>query len=281
MIVAFNNDQTLRQNLLASPAIGDKCQVITKQGFSCAGQALNAGIAEAAHEVMVFAHQDIILPPGWTSDLDRAISILSEEDPNWGVVGMAGVENNPRQEFRGYCYSTGLRTILGQPFPKPVAVASLDEIVLVVRRSSGLKFDEKLPGFHLYGTDMCLEAKRRGMQSYVASAFCIHNTNGIQYLPADFWRGYFYLRDKWFGELPVQTCCTTITKWCAPAMDRIARDLAHRAFSPRKVGRRWEDVEALRESVLREREALESAQAPPFARATQSAFGRKNSEANV
>ncbi len=281
MIVASNNDRTLRSNLLASPVIGDQCQVIAKQGFASAGKAYNAGISEAAHELLVFAHQDVILPPGWTSDLDRAVAALAEADPGWGVLGVAGVESTRRQEFRGYCYSTGLQTILGQPFPKPVEVVSLDEIVLVLRRSSGLKFDEQLPGFHLYGTDICLEAKRLGMRSYVASAFCIHNTNGIQYFPQDFWRGYFYLRNKWPGELPIHTCCTTITKWCTPAMNRIARDTAHRVLWPRKVGKRWEDVGALRAAVQQERDALESAQKPSLAAAAPGTYGHHNREANV
>lgn len=281
LIVASNNDRTLRNNLLASPVIGDQCQVIAKHGFASAGKAYNAGISEAAHELLVFAHQDVILPPGWTSDLDRALAALAETDPDWGVLGVAGVESTPRWEFRGYCYSTGLRTILGQPFSKPVDVISLDEIVLVLRRSSGLKFDEQLPGFHLYGTDICLEAKRRGMRSYAASAFCIHNTNGIQFFPQDFWRGYFYLRDKWSSELPVRTCCTTITKWCGPAMDRIARDTAHRLFWSRKVGKRWEDVGALRAAVQQERETLESAQEPSLAAAARNAYGHHSRQANV
>ncbi len=281
LIVATNNHRTLRENLLASPVIGDKCQVITKSGFASAAKACNAGIADAAHELLVFAHQDVILPPGWTSDLDRAIAVLSEEDPNWGVLGMAGVELAPPHEFRGYCYSTGLQTILGQPFSHPVEVASLDEIVLVIRRSSGLQFDEQLPGFHLYGTDLCLEARRRGMKSYAASAFCIHNTNGIQSLPLDFWRGYFFMRSKWSRELPVPTCCTTITKWAWPAWDRIVRDAARRAFSPRKVGKRWDDVAALRERALHEREALESAPRPSFDPAARETYGREKSNVNV
>ena len=79
LIVASNDDRTLRNNLLASPVIGDQCQVIAKQGFASAGKAYNAGISEAAHELLVFAHQDVILPPGWTSDLDRALAALAEQ----------------------------------------------------------------------------------------------------------------------------------------------------------------------------------------------------------
>jgi GT2 family glycosyltransferase len=244
LIVAVNNERVLQQTLLASPAIDETCQVITKQGYSCAGKAYNAGIEEARHDLLVFAHQDVYLPHNWISNLECALTQLASDDPNWAVLGAFGVAKGHAAELRGYCYSTGLRRVLGAPFPKPIAAQSLDELVLVVRRSSGLRFDEDLPGFHLYGTDVCLQAERQGMGSYIVSAFCIHNANGIRYLPADFWRAYFYLRRKWWEALPVTTCCTTLTKWCVPVAHRLALELKRR-LRPVQVGTRCDDVDRL------------------------------------
>jgi len=257
LVVAVSNDRVLQTNLLASPAIDARCQVITKRGFPSASKAYNSGIAEARHEIIVFAHQDVHFPRDWTTNIERALSRLAVEDPNWGVLGVVGMEKD-LQEVTGYCYSTGLQMFVGKPFSRLVEARSLDEIVLVIRRSSGLTFDEGLPGFHLYGTDICLEAEKRKLKSYAASAFCIHNTNGIKSFPMDFWRAYFYLRRKWRGVLPIQTCCTKITRWAGPAMGTIARDFAHRVLSPRKVGRRWEDPDRLYQVVERERTELGS-----------------------
>jgi hypothetical protein len=85
-----------------------------------------------------------------------------------------------------------------------------------IRKSSNLRFDERLPGYHMYGTDICLEARRRGMKSYVIPAFCIHNTNGYRMLPLQFWRSYLFMRKKWRSELPIATSCTEITFGCWP-----------------------------------------------------------------
>jgi len=57
-----------------------------------------------------------------------------------------------------------------------VTVQTLDEIVLIFRRDSGLSFDETLPHFHFYGTDICMRAAEQGRQCYAISAFCVHNT---------------------------------------------------------------------------------------------------------
>ncbi len=40
----------------------------------------------------------------------------------------------------------------------PARVATLDELLLIVKRDSGLRFDPAL-GFHLYGADICIQAR--------------------------------------------------------------------------------------------------------------------------
>jgi hypothetical protein len=257
LVVAVNNDRVFETTLLASPSVDRRCQVIPKRGFSSTGSAYNSGLAEAQNEIVAFAHQDIFFPRHWTEQIQRAVTRLETQDPNWGVLGLVGVSRDT-QDVRGYCYSTGLQRFVGKPFENVVEVRSLDEIVLIVRRSSGLTFDSNLPDFHLYGTDICLEAEKRGLKCYAASAFCIHNTNGIKSFPPGFWRSYFYLRRKWWDRLPVQTCCTTITKSGFPAYERMFEDWAHRVLRPRQVGSRWEDVESLRKFVEQQQSKWES-----------------------
>jgi len=94
-------------------------------------------------------------------------------------------------------------------------------MIIIMRRDSALRFDEKLPGFHLYGTDICSEAEVRGMRSYVLPCFAFHNSVGIQYLPLSFWQAYLYLRNKWQQKLPIKTPCTTITYGCMPIIKHL------------------------------------------------------------
>lgn len=245
LIVAVNNEEVLKQTLLASPAVDSSCQVIPMTGYKSAAEAYNAGLKRADHELVVFAHQDVYLPGDWLTQVDRAVTQLNRTDPEWGVLGLFGVQDNPEGTKVGYCYSTGLGLTLGAPFSCPIEATSLDELVLIVRRSSNLSFDERLPGFHFYGTDICLTARELLMKSYIISAFCIHNSNGIQYFPREFWRGYAYMRNKWRNVLPVTTCCTRITASWVTAARRILKDMASRVLNSHRPGRRCDDVQAL------------------------------------
>ena len=126
--------------------------------------------------------------------------------------------------------------------PGSAEVRTLDEVVLLVRKSSGIRFDPKLDGFHFYGTDICLEASQRGLKCYAIPAFCFHNSNAYGLFPHSFWEGYFYMRRKWRSVLPVKTPCIEIkrslgpfllgTLWRACWLKKSRRPLARRVANP-------------------------------------------------
>jgi hypothetical protein len=246
LVAAVNDEEVLRQTLLRSPDLEARCQIILKRGFPSAPLAYNAGMAEAAHEVLIFVHQDVYLPRGWMADLWRALEKLASLDSDWGVLGVYGVATDGHKA--GHVYSTGLGGVLGEPFTQPLEATSLDELLLVTRRSANLRFDEELPGFHLYGADICFQAARRGLKSYIIPAFCVHNSNGIPYLPKAYWRSYFYMRRKWWAHLPLETTCTRITQGYGPVLESFWSALRH-SIVPIKVGARSPDPELVYRSL--------------------------------
>ena len=247
LVVAVNDEHVFQNTLLRSPAIDERCQVIVERGFDSAGKAYNAGLRDAKHDVVVFCHQDVYLPDDWTSNLERALERLDLKDPNWGVLGVAGIDR--QGEFVGHVHSTGLKRTLGGPFNGEVKTLSVDELLFVVRRSSGLSFDESVPGFHLYGTDICLEARRRGLWSYIIPAFCIHNSVGVRFLSRAFWCSYMYMRTKWWSDLPITTCCTTLTKFCWPVLQYIIVRTRDRLVGSINPGQRSSDPGLLYKSI--------------------------------
>lgn len=236
LIVPANDPVVLNNTLLRSPAIDEHCEVIIKRAHECAGKAFNEAIEQARGELLVFAHQDVYLPQGWKENLDRAIGQVAARDGRWAVLGPVGVADD--HEIRGHIYSTGLGDYVGEPFSEPCEAATLDELLLVLRRSAGLRFDDELPGFHLYGADICLEARRRGLGAYIVPAFCLHNSNGVARLPREFWQAYLHLRHKWHDHLPIQTCCTLITRGCWPMLRKGMRDLVRAPLGPGRTGSR-------------------------------------------
>jgi glycosyltransferase involved in cell wall biosynthesis len=213
IISAVNNEDTLRSCLLSSPD-ARSAAIILQKGYASAARAYNDGLEKAGTDLVVLAHQDVYFPPGWLDSLKNTLELLAIRDPEWGVLGVwGGIDDDGSP---GYMYWTGVNGAAGKPFPGVREVRSLDEVVLILRKSSGLRFDERLSGYHFYGTDICLEANRRGRKCYIFSGFCVHNTNVYDMLPLDFWRGYLFMRKKWAADLPIHAPCIEITRSCWP-----------------------------------------------------------------
>ena len=214
VITAANDDRVLKLCLLNSPGIESASEVLVQRGYSSAAVAYNAAIEQASTDLLVLVHQDIYLPENWIQRVQSAVEQLAQTCPDWGVLGCCGIQTSGKHV--GYIYDGAWNRVLGEPFEGGLEVESLDEAVLIIRKSSGLRFDPSLEGFHMYGADVCLQAQSRGKKCYAIGAFCIHNTNPYRMLPLHFWKGYLAMRRKWKAQLPIKTTCTEITYSCWP-----------------------------------------------------------------
>lgn len=222
--VAVNNRELFKNNFLASPCFrtAHDHQILIQENFVSAAKAYNDAIERADHELIIFAHQDVIFPDPWLSQLGRGLDYLEAEDPKWGVLGCGGATRDGHG--RGHLYSNGLG-VMGSPFEKPEPIQTLDEIVLIIRKSSGLRFDGTLPHFHFYGTDICLRAAKLGMKSYVINAFCIHNTDHNLILGKEFYESSRHIKRVWKEYLPIQTTCIRITRFNVQVYVRRLREI--------------------------------------------------------
>lgn len=248
-VVAVNKRDVLENNFLASPCLRmpHSHQIILQEGYSSAAKAYNEAIDRSANDLIIFIHQDMILPEPWLSQLWAALDLLEREDPNWGVLGCGGTARDG--SGRGHLYSLGVG-MLGEPFERPAEVRVLDEIVLMLRKSSGLRFDAALPHFHLYGTDICLRAESLGKKNYVIPAFSVHNTHYGLILPNEFYQCCRHIRRVWHDSLPVQTPCIRITKFNVPIYGRRMLEFYLRYIRRKKLSsKRADDVPALIEAV--------------------------------
>jgi len=251
-VVAVNNREVLEKNFLASPCLvaPHPDQILLQKNFKSASAAYNDAIEKSVNDVIVFCHQDMFFPRPWISQLQRNFKWLDIHDPKWGVLGCSGITRD--RQMHGHVYSSGLG-ILGEP-SSPAEVQTLDEIVLILRKSSGLRFDEKLPHFHLYGADICLRAAMREMKSYAISAFCVHNTQQSFNLPKEFYECCEHMRLVWRNHLPIETTCITITSSNIPVYLRRLRQAYLKHVRRKKYEvMRADDATHIFEEVTRER----------------------------
>jgi hypothetical protein len=212
VVAVKSRGEMLENNFLASSCLSKPHphEILVQENYPSASKAYNDAIDKSSNDLIVFLHQDMILPESWLSDLERALAFLEADDPQWGVIGCYG---ETRDDYgRGYVYSSGLG-ILGKPFERPAQIQTLDEIVLILRKSSGLRFDETLPHFHMYGTDICMRAEEMGRKNYAISAFCVHNTQPGLILADEFYECYWHVKKVWKHRLPIQTTCIRVTRF--------------------------------------------------------------------
>src|SRR6266478_20965 len=114
VISATNNEDVLKSCLLNSPDIGEASEVILQRGYSSAAAAYNSAIDRAQSDILVFVHQDVYLPHGWLASLHRALDLLSKVNPNWGILGVWGV-NKSCDDATGFIYC-GANGMLGSAF---------------------------------------------------------------------------------------------------------------------------------------------------------------------
>jgi GT2 family glycosyltransferase len=173
-----------------------------------AHEALNQGLKKATGEIVVFCHQDVKFPQGWIEKLLEQIVIVERTHKNWGVLGTFGIAKDGSPA--GHIIDCGVHFYCP---PLPVEAQSLDEHCLIIRKGSGLEFDENLGGFHLYGADICLEAMTKGLTNFAIDT-CLEHLSLGRKLDQSFYDAMNRLYIKWRNKNPPLYVIETTCKVC-------------------------------------------------------------------
>lgn len=209
--------ETLKRDLSCSPGVmnGDVGLTVLWNQASASG-AFARAMETATAEILVFTHCDVFFPTGWFERLAWEVDRLGRMDPDWAVASVFGI--TPAGDGVGRMWDCALEPIfretsgvIGTALTTPVPIVSLDEMAFAVRREAGVSFDPSLPEFHLYGTDIVLEAERQGKRSYGLDVPLIHNAKPQLRIGSDYARSYRYMVTKWRDRLPVKTPSSTLS----------------------------------------------------------------------
>ena len=168
---------------------------------------INRLLAETPEPYLVLCHQDILLNRGHDfTTLRQIIKELDQADPRWAIFGNAGCTDafefivrlsDPTQWQDVDNPLTADKPLTHERMP-PQAVHSLDENFLLLKTAANVHASPHLSGFHLYGTDLCLNARRAGHTCYVADFNLTHLSPGN--FGADFERSRGLFIDRWNQE---------------------------------------------------------------------------------
>lgn len=166
-----------------------------------AATALNYGVERATSDWVVCAHQDVLFPDFWLSRFISSLAALPEKAAVAGLVGQ-----RPNGSFAGHVKDPHGHLIWG---PLPARVMSVDEHFIALRKSLGPRFDPENPGFHCYGTDICLSVLELGFQAFVVDAPVIHRSAGK--IDSSFGVSSAWLLKKWgYKYLDVIPTCAAL-----------------------------------------------------------------------
>lgn len=206
---ACNSEAILAANLARSPLLATT-RLHCEWAAPSAAIAYNRALDATDAGIVVFAHQDVYFPKGWDALLRHRIAEVAALDPDWALIGAFGVGLDGAHW--GPVWSSSLGQIIGRVPAAPVPVQSYDEMVIILRRDAGLRFDEALPGWHMYGTDIVAQARARGLGAWSVSLPCIHNDRFHGALGPDYAECYRAMQRKWAGHLPLRTPITKISR---------------------------------------------------------------------
>lgn len=211
---ASNSKSILAANLASSPIVRAGIPFEVVENGASAAQAYNHALdrigESSGADIVVFAHHDVYLPNGWETLLERRVAELEAHDPDWAVTGAFGISLDHRHF--GPVWTSSLGQIVGRVPVTPEPVQSFDELLIVLRRSSGVRFSEDLPGWHFYGADIVCQARAAGKKAYAVGLNCIHNDRFHEGLDEGFADAYQWMRKRWHDQLPVRTPITKISK---------------------------------------------------------------------
>ncbi len=208
---AITDDSILQQCLAASPDIlSGRLPLTLYRDHTAPGPFCNEALQDATCDWLLIVHQDVYLPNGFADLVGKAIAEIEALDSRCAVIGCIGLRADGR--VAGRAWSSGLGKILGDNQDLPAPVQSIDEMLFLVRRDSGLVFDDGLPGFHLYATDIIMTARAMGLSAWVADLPAIHHSRPVTTLAGSFTKVWTYMQSKWRASLPIPNLVCEISE---------------------------------------------------------------------
>lgn len=138
-------------------------------------RALRSLFPEMRGEFILFTHDDIELTDDGAVELEAALRALDAAEKPWAIAGNAGWTGGSDEE---------LVLCLDDPhgswndLKEAREVVSLDENFLVLSRDRMVFPSLDLDGFHLFATDLCLQARAAGGAAYVIPFHLKHHSGG-------------------------------------------------------------------------------------------------------
>ncbi|MEN9417831.1 MAG: hypothetical protein RI988_1451 [Pseudomonadota bacterium] len=215
VIVPVNRAWQHELNIAKSPGLREvDADVVVVQGAGSAAAAYEAGSARARHPWRLMVHQDVYLPRGSGLAIARQLAALQASADHRVPVGFAGLKSVSAADPFAVGYA-GLVIDRTNRFDHGAAdgAVSFDEFAVALHADCRARPDATL-GWHLWGTDLCLQAMREAGRPVgrILSAPLFHNSTNDYNLPEAFYASAQTLLEKYPQLSRIPTLCGAVTR---------------------------------------------------------------------
>ena len=164
--------------------------IYENQGASSLAQIYNEGLKSSTNDIVVFMHDDVMIE---TPDVTKILNKLFEENPEYGIIGLAGTNNlmsgmwwqdrssmqgQVKHESNGKIHRNNYSKDFGKTLKEVVAIDGLFFAVCKSRIANG--FDEDFLGFHFYDIPFCINNFVKGVKIGVTTKIMVvHKSVGM------------------------------------------------------------------------------------------------------
>lgn len=161
-IACTHNPDILEKCLLKSLILKDEDELIVIKGAESIAQGYNSGIDRAKHKIKCFIHHDLIV----TNPILLRMNLIAYCTEDIGIVGVVGSKTDASPWWNGQCVGSVVDSrngILHFTDGKEFCL-HLDGLMMATYQD--VRFDESIPGFHLYDQDICKQMAAKGLNNF-------------------------------------------------------------------------------------------------------------------
>lgn len=210
VVVPTTRDAQLRVNVECAPGLTEvDARVISVRHASSAADALARALEHVQEDWVLLCHQDVYFAHSFGTRLAALLDAIPADQRARTLIGFAGIGVDAATQsyaHAGFVIDRSSRF----DFPGSDAVVSIDELALVLPRESLLRIDPSL-GWHLWATDLCLQAIcRHKFFPRIVRLPLFHNSHTDHTLPAAFHASAAALAARYADFGPIHTLCGVI-----------------------------------------------------------------------
>jgi len=221
VVVAVNNEEQFKQNVLSSPGLREiGAQIVPCRGAKNAADAFEAGKFQSASPWILYCHQDVYFPEGSGLVIEKKLPSFSK-DTILGFIGLAGALNSD-VSLAGWVVD---RVTNLMDYPESSSAVTIDELAVILHRDCKYKIDPRF-GWHRWATDLCLQAAFDGNYAKIIRVLLHHNSKHDNNWPPEVYASAEALLDKYPQLSVIHTLCGSLTR-------------AQKAVEAPRVLRRW------------------------------------------